>query len=382
MRDDKSSFFSMVNNELTAALVLCFYLINGVIGIDGISNITIAVIWICYFINLFQKKAIFKNAVIFPIIYISIIFLISYIFVPNAGNISNYSMRFYAFCIISMIIGMQKIDVKKTLSYINIIGIICVILLNMREFDHYNTGEKMGISYAMLPVLLSGVIVLFLTKKYKLIALANIILIMRNYISIAPRGVWVSVALFLILFSFVFLKKNKIIHGFVAQTGYLVLMSSLALWFNENMEEILKNINDFFKRKLRMEIYAIDKYIRYLNKDDVFNGRDIRWQMASECIKRSPIIGNGIGYFETLSNGSYTHNIFLQAMSEAGLFFLIPIIVIIYRSIKQIFSFHDKLDDIERAYISMLFIIGIVVLCYSSVYWMWPPFWYLVGFVL
>ena len=153
------------------------------------------------------------------------------------------------------------------------------------------------------------------------------------------------------------------------------------------LSAILRWINDILVEKFDIHIYALWKYLYYVDKGNLSNGRNELYEAAVDAISRGGVLGNGIGYFESLSiegipEGTYVHNCVLQALSEGGLIFTIPLIVLVLFSTYILIAKTNCMNNKEYLYFAMVFSYGTIMLFYSSVYWIWVPFWYFVGFLM
>lgn len=119
----------------------------------------------------------------------------------------------------------------------------------------------------------------------------------------------------------------------------------------------------------------------YMSEDNMSNGRLDIYLMACETAGENLLLGNGIGYFELVSGGSYCHNIFIQAINEGGLLFFIPIIYYSAIIIYNVFFYLIKNEYSLITYKWYVFALccGIEVLLFSSSYWTYPLFWFLLG---
>lgn len=367
--------------NLSTAIILCFSLINGAIGIPGISLFTLIVIAILILLSVSTRSVSFHQEMLLIVVFVSLVFALSFLCVRDKTFTKEYFLYFAGYCIITMFVGMQKIDIERVLSFTSLIGLICVLIMILRRgIETYDASLQMGISYSMLPVLVSSFILIKKYRKCIACSIANIFLIFNVYSKYAPRGTWLVLGIFFISSALVLTFTRKNTAKSKAKKIFLLIICFIALLLViYDFTQILIAINNMYQSFTGKRIYSIDKYVFLLNQGDVSNGRALLWEKALETIKLSPIFGNGIGYYESVAGG-YTHNIILQSLCEAGLFFAIPVLVLILRSIYLLFLI-AKNDEIEFYYYGMIFTNGIVILLYSSVYWKLFIFWYLIGYV-
>ena len=378
------------NNEINnwlVAISLSFSFINGVIGFSGISILTLLVI---SFLMLLSIK--WKKFAIYPvggaiIIAILLCFLVSFFRVRDLSGTVLYLMYFIAFGIIFLVVGMQDICVDKVIMHINQIGLVGItiwICQNGRlltDFSSNDSPHLMGMSYATLPILFGALIGLSYEYKARMISIINTVLIIYMYIKIAPRGIWIIFFSFLGICFFYIINRtaNKTYRFFMNLLLLSITIVALVILFS-NFTKIVLDINSFLYSRYGVRIYALQKYANYLKKGNILNGRSQLWKEAILYIRENPILGNGIGYFEAQGDGGYTHNIFLQLMCEGGIFLLVPVLILIIRSICIILRMSTQENKKEYLFFALVFLCGIEILLYSSVYWIYIPFWFYLGF--
>ncbi len=366
-------------NSWIAAIILCFPIINATIGINGSSVITLLFICFLCLLGILRNEFRIKSSVIILVSYILIIFCISFMRLDNWNRTMSYLMYFIVFDIIAYLAGIQNISEVETMQNMQRIGIICLVVLTLRGMEHLDSGHLMGLSYSFLPVLFSSVI--FIEKSSLGIAIVNIFLISWHLIKIAPRGVLLAITFFIawcVFYKLCFIKNKR--QRVATKILWIVIAGGVCLVIIMNLNEIILGIGTFLSDTFGIKIYALEKYASYLKKGNLSNGRDILFNQAYMIIKDNFLFGNGIGYFETVTNGSYVHNIFLQALCEAGVFFLIPICVIIVKSVFRLIFSAGVMGYVKYLFYVMSVTCGLVSLFYSSVYWILIYFWFFLGY--
>ncbi len=370
-------------SNLIASLIICFNLINGAIGAENVSYLTIGCIFVLFAIGIINKeiKIYLKHTLI--VVYVIIIFIVSFMVVPNTEYTWYYFRYFCGFCILALFIGSQNIDTTKVTGIVERIGCICVIVFIVRGINNYDVSLQMGIAYSMLPVLYASAIDLINEKKWKTLPIINIVGIFYCYFNYAPRGVLLNIAITVLAYMFIKITENKSKSKRVIIRIVTIVMLIVFLFIVfTNLSQVLVWINDLAVSIFGRPIQAIGKALYLLSIDDLGNGRSELLDFVKTLIKDDFIFGNGIGYFESYEMG-YTHNIIFQAICEAGVFLFIPLIYIFCKSLKELLS--DKLDEKERynrEFFLLLFSTGIVTLFYSSVYWQFFTFWFLLGYIM
>lgn len=369
-----------VNNWLTA-VVLSFFFINAVIGVAGSSYLTLMVMLILCVISIKRKQfIIYPSAMIFIGVILAL-FLVSLFSVRDTTYTFIYFQYFGGFCIISFLAGLQNICVENVIAHMSPIGFVGMIAVLIRGFSSYDWSHLMGLSYAILPLLLSSIIGLYLDIWTKLLSIANIIMALFCFNKIAPRGIWIVVACFMAIYGFYILCKskqtgNRLIKEALFIAGLFIVIVSVII----NFSEIILGINDFLYSKYGLKIYALEKYAYYFEKGDVLNGRNEIWNNALDCIRDNILFGRGIGYFEFQGDGGYVHNLLLQVMCEGGIVLLIPVILIVLQSLRVLVRIPDISGRNEYLFFALMFSYGVVMLFYSSVHWKFVPFWFFLGY--
>lgn len=372
-------------NDILSSIIICFGLINGAIGYEGISYITISIVFVLCFLGLIKNSIRVNKYIIIITIYVLFVFLISYILHDyNCYYTTYYFMYFIGFGIVSLLVGSQTFSIKKVLKYVELIGFVCILIIAVRGFDDYDASIQMGIAYSFLPVLYASLINLKETRLKNLLSLINPIGIIWCYSSMAPRGIWLNVIITLSIYFFIMygkdttnyhIKKSRIIIMIL-----LILFTTIvALYF----EKIILFISNNVYKIMGVRIYALDKMIFLLNSGDLSNGRLELINMALDLSYNHLLFGRGIGFFELIQGeGGYVHNIVFQTIVEAGILFFIPFVILLIVSIKRLLSIANGIDYLEKSFYIMLLSNGFFVLFYSSVHWKLLLFWFFVGYLL
>lgn len=184
--------------NLIATLVLCFYFINGVFGIAGISIVNIAFILLLELIVLKNRKFQLNILIAFVCAFIILEFLISALRLADISNTFSYLQYFLVFSVAAMIAGDMEIDIESVLKSILYVGLFGILVLLMRGFSGMDSSTTMGISYSILPVFFSSVIIFLNNKKLRIYAIVSMILDLFVFVKIAPRGIWLTCIVFFI----------------------------------------------------------------------------------------------------------------------------------------------------------------------------------------
>ena len=370
-------------NNWIASLMFLFPFRNGAIGIAGASLFTLSIITVLFLISLYYNKYRISYWGITLCLIISIIFIVSLLRMDQMNYTFNYMTYFLVYNVIALFVGMLRIDINKVINYTVVMGTVGTLIYWARGTVYENTGIQMGTAYAMLGVLFSSTAAIFIGSKYRVLAIINCLLVFFLHVKSAPRGIWLSIGFYIGFLAFYMLTKRlNYAKGMLVKILLLSVAAVVICGFMTDMEQILLGINDFLIQKFGIEVYALWKFSFYLRKGDLFNGRSEIWDSAITSIREGGVLGNGIGYFESIMEGSHAHNIVLQMLCEAGIPFLIPLGYMLVKSIYILIIMTNRADNKEYIYFLLLFSYGVVMLFYSSTYWLWVPFWFFVGYFI
>lgn len=374
-------------NSLIAALVFLFPFINGAIGVEGSSYITLGAIVVLTIISISNGTYRIGRAGVGIVLFLIIAFLISFVRLDDTRYTLIYFMYFGGFNIIALFAGMQDVDIDKMVNISIYMSFIGTVIYFIRGVDNVSTGIEMGTAYAMLGAFFVSIIGLLCGAKSRCLAVLNVALIFILQIQKAPRGVWLTVIFFVGLCGFYLLTwKKKYTTGLLIKVVLLILACVILVVFVGNLSNILLWLNDFLIKEFDIHIYALWKYSYYLEKGNLLNGRMDIWGSAFEVIKESAVFGKGIGFFETFMKGTlegaHAHNLILQVFVEGGVIFGIPVLCGGIWCIYFLIKASNRINNKQYLFFVLLFCYGVVMLLYSSVYWMWVPFWFFLGFSL
>lgn len=362
------------------AFQFCFQYICAMLGFSGASIIlSFALIGISLY-ELIRGRMKIPVAYLIILFCVMVVFILSMFFLVDDTATRDYFMRFMLYEAIALLLGYQVEDKEGIISRVVVIGVVLLPFLLRSNVMDRETSRQMGFAYSCLPVLIASIFGLTYGKKIAILSTINIVAIILGFSSYAPRGVWLVIGTVLCLcFYWHFCKSNSKkssrIGGIALLTFFIIAVSFLL----NNFEWLVVSVNDFLINKLNIKIYALQKFVLYLGKENVLNGRENLWIQAREVISRNPFTGNGIGYYESINNGAYCHNILLEAFCEAGLFFVIPIILYIGTVLVRLLNSPYAEEKVGFQWLALTFCVGIEPLFLSSSYWMYTPFWFFLG---
>ena len=371
-------------NNIMAAMIMCFNLINGAIGIESVSYLTIACVFVLFAWGMVNRKTIIYVNQLLIVVYVLFAFVFSFLRVPDTQYTWYYFKYFFGFCMLALFIGCQSISISKVIEYVQKIGFVCVIVFIFRGIENYDPSLQMGIAYSILPVLYASVINLIYGDGLKMLSIINIAGVVYCYFNYAPRGILLNIGITILIYAFISLGKNKPKNERFAIRSVIAVLISVTIFLGVTyLKSILMWINYFSSSVFGTEINAVGKALFLLSIGDLGNGRGALLDLAKSLAKDNFIFGHGIGYFESIQGGGgHVHNIVFQTICEAGVFFLAPLFFIIWKAFnKLLYVRTEKNKQIRTAFFLLLFTNGIVTLFYSSVYWQLLIFWFLLGYM-
>lgn len=299
-------------------------------------------------------------------------------------NVPTYTLQYLTFFICYFgIVGYSlqfEFDIKTIFKTVNIVNIFFLFYLLASVIPAYKSGSlnldyTMDLSYTALIGIFSYFSYYFLLneKKKTLFFMANsFALIFELYFIIVisyNRGSLLSLGIFMIL---VFLRKIK---SLFKRISILSLMFVIAYLLYKNLINIMIFANNFLMYKMNIQLNWLHKSIFSLGQQNLDSGRDILYMDAMKYFKEAPIVGNGIGDYASRHLGQYPHNLFLEALTDQGLFITIILAVFcIYALLKIVISNPSN----ELTLFLFLFCLSIPRLLISSSIWYSSFFWALV----
>lgn len=375
-------------NSLIMAFYLCLFYINAIIGIKGIGIISLACVFVLFAVSLANRWI--KMGKRWALVVTYILFLFSFSISKNGINslTIDYLFRFITYGIIGILIGMQDIDIRCVVKAIIVIGAAGSPLMLSKGYNWFLTidptqGVAMGLSYGLLPLLIAATIGLRYCLKWKLLSFYLFYVVISFYLKISPRGVLLATGAFILIVVYynIYVRNRR---SNIAIVPFLTIIGGTvgSIYFIKNIALIVTGVSRFLDSKFGIQIFALKKFIYYIEKGDVSNSRFDLWDKGWKLAKSHLLIGNGIGYFE-MENNTYTHNIFLQSINEGGIIMLILVCVLLTVTVSWLLFVRGANVTKERYFfIGLLFVLGAFPLVYSSVYWLMNPFWIFLGYIM
>ncbi len=220
---------------------------------------------------------------------------------------------------------------KQTLWIFSVFSVVAFAFMFYDPFlDYAIFGDYMGYGFSLaLPAFFGIFIGNHYFKKRWLIIMELACLVM--IFIYANRSAFLAAIIFIILYYLFMHKKRKTFLGLLV----FAILSFFVL-FDYTIDLIVKLLI-----KLNVNTYAIIQIIGFLSQGDFstfFSGRLSIWDNAWQMFINKPIIGYGIGYFESIHN-THPHNILLDILVSYGIIGVIlvciPIVMSLYKMIKN-----------------------------------------------
>lgn len=370
---------------INSLLVACFLQINmftllfeQINGIIGILSILIVLIFVL-------NNGIKLRFDIFKIeIYIFILLACLSTFCLHGVN--EYNLKYFIFFLMFGSIGfiLNGINYNTILVYkfmvLTSIPVVIKIfstkayLVDFSRSDFY--GYLMGITYALLPAYISSILLIvkcLILRNQKILKIIILFIfsgITFIYVKAASRGVILSILVFVI--GLCFYNNKKLTFKYMIKLIILFFMLIIMLIY---LKEFLILIQ-YLLVKVGIQFDALNKTIRLFEDSvGVSNGRFSIWMQALKDTRFSPFWGYGIGSYEQKYLSGYVHNLFIQMVYEFGYLVFFCACILGFYKIRRICVYEDKI------FLWFLVSIGIVELLISSVFWISPRFWFIIGFI-
>lgn len=329
-------------------------------------------------LGLFVNKFRFNIKYILLYLCIALLFCISVIRVTNNFYTLQYFVYFSCFYFACNILQFV-LNINKTFKTINTINVIYALYLIFVIFKRYKQGilninYTMDLSYTCLIGVASFILTFALSncrrsKQLTFICGCSVLVELYFMIFISyNRGALLAL---LILFALFFTRRMKKISYRLFSFS---CMAILGLYLAINLRNVLIFIYNLFS-KYSISANFLSKSIYFLTLDDFSAGRADLYKSAINLFYKSPLFGNGIGYFASVNNGQYPHNVFLEALAEQGI--IIAMILLIF-CLVYIYRILTVRQNNFFTLSVLLFSLSIPRLMISSTIWMSPFFWALI----
>lgn len=323
----------------------------------------LGMIFLLFFLMLVRRISILKRLFLFEFAFFLImIFSIlrnSEIF----SEIVSHCMWTFLFCIPLAIVAYEVNDWDYVLNKVAKVTVVCSIIsiinIFLFELDRYN----MALGYSMMPLVLIQIKVSEQKKRYWLLVVLQIVLIMI----FCSRGSLMCIGVYFIYQLFAGRKNRKhTVLKFLMCVGGLFI-----LCFYQFVAKLVFDImNDLGLYSRTLELLAAGRVLFDSGRTDI-------GMMLLKHLFDSPLLGLGVGG-ELKYISSSPHLLFLELLLHYGCLFgvliIIAVCIVIIRAFKKEKSTRDAL--------ALLVCGGFLHLFLSSSYLQTPIFWILISMCL
>lgn len=365
---------------------------NGLYSIIVFSALIISIVS-CMVLTKFKCFQMNKRILIF-LSGITILFLTSYYRLGNFDfhYLNDYFFEFLTYGLILFVLLSIPFYYEKVIAGVSMLSLVVLInpvviingLISERGINSGDLQIDMGLSYALLPSVVAGILHFIFFRKQanffvKISYLINLFLFVLLMI-FSIRGVIFS--LFILLYALIF----SLIQGKLKVIGKTLVYSSVAI-----LLIIIVKINDVILFSYNylltkgIEFSALTKSVQKMQTTTgLSNGRINIYENVIQLIAENPLLGKGISYYAYYSGGRYPHNVILQSMLETGILLTIPLLILILIAVKVTFSSMDKFKEYKgfKVFVMFCFVSSVPRLMFSSYLWKEQLFWVLLFIIL
>ncbi len=297
-------------------------------------------------------KVRFPAAALVLIIVIGLYFVIT----RQVSFSTVFGREFLVYFCLSSVLAMYKCDTEKILRYVSCISLVVLFFYNDIYIElnstEYHNSISMGLSYALLPILMAPIFHFFYYRKERKQSLMYIVYAIALFLLVGicvkgTRGALVAVVVAICL---VYIRGTKKIGSGRFHVARVVIVALVAILLIVYFAEVLGFLAEFFE-SLGIDAMFLKKTQGLMKAGDISNGRsEIFSYTIGEILKR-PIFGHGIATMKFYGGEhSYAHNFILQLLYDGGVILAIPVLLIIGRAIYYVFCGEDEDEALFTLY--------------------------------
>ncbi len=351
-------------------ILLRFGLFDKVQGyyIELLSKLIVGILYLVALPVVWKRKKFF--CIVVYLISVLILIIHSVIFKGNFSYIKTILFPLLFTCISSFIYAISldnllvlKTEMEKTARIILFIGIILIfsIFIGSINISKYS----MALSYYMLiPA------IMYLNKLFRKYTIKNFIGFFISFliiIAFGARGPILCILFFAVTYLKIIFKNINYKKIFIIIL-FIFIILTLVLFFYDIINILYNLLSNFGIRSRTLWLL--------LHKDYNLSGREEIADIIIEAIAKNPILGIGIAGDRVLLEGSYSHNIVIEVISNFGIILGILLLSVLgIKWIKSLFSKNESYLDIILIWSS----IGFIHLFISSSYLIDFKFWIFIG---
>lgn len=354
-------------------------IINTFITIPNISVLLIVALVLCSvlcngFPRRFYSKSLILAAVISILLFLSLIL--------NGTRFTyNYILHFIVFGMGALYISSYEIDFWRMFRYVkNIFFAYMAVYVFFGRQPFLQSEEYWNIQMGMAYTFCTIAIIMIIDVYHSRFLFGRLVSTLLAAMSIwfmlfdcGTRGAVLSFAFFCFCFILFNIRNDKAIILLIATSliGIVCIM---------NLDSILLHAETFLGNA-GFHIPALEKTLNLAaGEGGMDNGRMPLYQNAIECIKKSPLFGGGVGFYEKnmyLSSGKspYVHQFALEVLCEFGIVGLLVVIFLLRKGLMVPFNTDRGLPEGDRILGLVLLSISMPMLTFTNAYWLAPNFW-------
>lgn len=361
---------SMKTGVLAGIMLNANFLAAAISNVVSVSNIYIyllvAAALLVLAVNGFKLPVLREHLLIVLVIAVQLLFGKISI---NSEMTDRFMLCFIGVGLTCLVLVSYQIDIDAMLLSLIFSSLICIpyyMILFRMTFTVYNAGNQMGIAYSIIPSIMASIIITFRNDKPILRVLSIVVGAMGVLVlfRMMTRGAYLCLFIFIMGFICVMNqeKKSKKLMVILAMVFAIGLF---AYFFGERIVS-----STWFYRLFGTK------------EGNILNGRERDLEIAFSWRGMDKfLLGSGIGSFKKFEYTEYIHNILGQIYYEQGIYSVIFIVIIIFKTITAFFG--KKVNNKnEKIILLMLFCAGIVRLMVSYYFWIDQYFWVLVWVIL
>ncbi len=326
-----------------------------------------------------------KKALLFVYYIVSIIICYKY----AMRKTTLHYEELFVYCLIPIYISFYKINVETVLKWMMVFSTLIIPFSN--DFFKSVTAdyETIGMSttYNILPFVVAAAIhFIYYHKKagfWLWLGYGINVYYLLKVILLGNRGPIISLVVFVIMVVMHRADSDGNIKKSTGRNVFITLAVGIAaILVIGNIESIILSFHKWLQ-SVNVELAFVTKTVRKIGSGDITNGRQELFKFVFQGIKEHYLLGNGVASitYKSFRRYSYPHNLFLQMWYDLGIIISLPLLFVVWKSIKKTVFDYIKNKDIV-AMLILLFTLSIPRLCYSSEFWVSIPFWFLIMFAI
>ena len=274
------------DSQILGILFIANLIVNAISSVILIPNLYAFFIVLLGVISLLNSGVTVTTGIGWLVYIVSVQFISSYLYI-NSQETNTFLLSFLSIGIPSLIIGSKKYDVfiiAKTVQMISLLLIPYYIKIHYSIFSIYDSGELMGIGYAILPLILTTIYLLSVYSKisvfWKITMIVNLFFCVLLSTKIISRGYFLSIFFFVMFILWEYMRTSMV--KLFKLILFLILVSMIFYVLAQNN---LKETTWYY-------------YIFELKQDDFLNGRQSEFNLLFESKPALELLfGSGIGSF-------------------------------------------------------------------------------------